>query len=146
VLASSDPAQAHSLVLADSLVGRFGRAVEPVLRPLGFDWRIGSALVGASAAKEVFVAQMGIIFGVGESADSASILRQRLGETYSVATALSMLVYLLVASPCVVTCAITRRETGSWKWAALQWGGLTLLGYVVALITYQSARLAGLGG
>lgn len=136
----------HSAVLSESLVGRFGRAAEPVVKPMGFDWKAASALVGATAAKEVFVAQMGIVFGVGESEDSAAKLREKLRASYSTASGLAMLVYLLVASPCLATVAITTRESGSWKWAALQWCGLTAVGYLLAVITYQLTSLIGLGG
>ncbi len=137
--AAASPEEAHTVVLANSLVGRVGRAIEPVIAPLGFDWRAGTALIGATAAKEVFVAQMGIVFGVGESADTLEELRGKMRANYSQASGIAMLLFALIASPCVATVAITRKESGSWKWALLQWGGLTAVGYMMALVAYQVA-------
>jgi ferrous iron transport protein B len=148
VAGARSPDEVHRIALEHSVVGRIGKAVEPALRPLGFDWRVGTALVGATAAKEVFVAQMGIVFGAGEAADTGAKLREALRANYSSLAGFAMLVYMLIASPCVATCAVTKRESGSWKWAALQWAGLTALGYLVALAIFQAGSLlrTGVGG
>jgi len=135
--------QANALVLSGSLVGRVGRAMEPAIRPIGFDWRVGTAFLGATAAKEIFISQMGIVFSVGESADTAAELRGKLAAEYSPASGFAMLLFTLIATPCVATVVVTRRESGSWKWALLQWGGLTLVGYLAALLFYQLAALFG---
>jgi ferrous iron transport protein B len=123
--------------LAYSVAGRIGHGLEPVLRPLGFDWRIGTALIGAFAAKEVFVAQMGIVFAVGAAGEGSEALRAQLQAHYTPLQAFCIMLFCLVSAPCVATIAVTRKESGSWKWAALQLGGLTVLAYVVTLLVYQ---------
>ncbi len=115
--------------------------MEPVLEPMGFDWRIGTAMVGALAAKEVFVAQLGIVFSVGEEGTSADDLRTRLNANYSPLTGLCIMLFTLIAAPCVATVAVMRREAGGWRWAALQFFGLTAMGWVVTTIVYQIGRL-----
>jgi len=119
-------------MLARSAAGRIGRTLEPMLKPLGFDWRIGTAFLGAFVAKEVFVAQTGIIFSMGE---------KELRKSYTPLTAFCIMLFALIATPCVATVAVTRRETGAWKWALLQFGGLTVLAYIVTLAVYQVGSL-----
>ncbi len=131
--------------LAYSAAGRIGRAIEPVLRPLGFDWKIGTALIGALAAKEAFVAQMGIVYAVGSAEASREALRQHLSQDYSPLTGFCIMLFCLVSMPCAATIAATRRESGGWGWALFQLGGLTALAYVLTLATYQLGRLSGLG-
>ncbi len=118
-----------------SFAGRIGRRMEPAIRPLGFDWRIGTALIGAFAAKEVFVAQMGIVFSIGE--DSVAALRERLRAEYTPLTAFSLLLFCLLSAPCMATVAVTRQEAGGWRWAAFQFVGLTAVAYLVSLTVYQ---------
>ncbi len=124
-----------------SVAGRIGGAMEPVIEPLGFDWRIGTALIGAFAAKEVFVAQMGIVYSLGETEEDSASLQETLRRDYSPLVGFSLMIFLLVATPCMATFAVTRRESGSWKWAALQFGGLTAIAYLLALAVYQIGRL-----
>lgn len=124
-----------------SIAGRIGSFLEPVLSPMGFDTRISTALIGAFAAKEVFVAQMGIVFSLGETDQGSQSLRDKLAEAYNPAIALSLMIFLLVATPCMATVAVTRRESGSWKWAMLQLFGLTLLAWIISTIVYQVGRL-----
>jgi len=131
--------------LAYSIAGRIGHVLEPVLRPMGFDWRIGTALIGAFAAKEVFVAQMGIVYSVGEADEGSEALRSRLRRNYSPLVAFCIMLFCLVSSPCVATVAVTKQESGSWKWAFLQFGGLTVLAYVLTAMVYQVGRIVGLG-
>ena len=120
-----------------SLAGRIGRAIQPVMAPLGFDWRINTAFLGAFAAKEVFVAQLGIIFSMGEVDESSAGLRQALTRHYSPLQGLSILVFALLATPCMATFAISRRESGRWAFAAAQWLGLTGMAYLLSLIIFQ---------
>ena len=127
--------------LRHSIAGHVGRGLEPVLAPLGFDWKMGSAMVGAFAAKEVFVAQMGIVYAMGETDQDSEPLRDILARDYSPLTGLSLMLFLLIATPCMATVAITRRESGSWKWAALQFGGLTAVAYVISLVVFQVGSL-----
>lgn len=131
--------------LAYSVVGRLGRLMEPVLSPMGFDWKIGTALVGAFAAKEVFVAQLGIVYSVSAADEDSDALRDRLRERYSTLQAFCIMLFCLISTPCMATLAVTKRETNSWKWALFQFCGLTLLGYVVTVAVYQLGSLAGIG-
>lgn len=162
-LTTSKTAQQAAQDLEYSIAGRVGKAMEPVFWPLGFDWRIDTALIGAFAAKEVFVAQLGIIFalgaveevtpaldvpknalathdggagGPGKALEASDQLRQEIGRAYPLSTGIPLMIFLLVATPCMATIAVTRRESGSWKWALLQFGGLTGLGYVLALLAH----------
>ena len=127
--------------LEQSLAGQVGRALEPVFAPLGFDWKIVTAMIGAFAAKEVFVAQMGIVYSIASSSEGTEGLRAQIAHDYSPLVGFSMMLFLLVATPCMATVAVTRRESGQWRWALLQLGGLTGLAYVLALVVYQLGRL-----
>jgi ferrous iron transport protein B len=127
--------------LRASVAGRLGQGLEPLLRPLGLDWKVGVAIVGAFAAKEVFVAQMGIVYAMGEADDKSETLRAAISRDYSPIAGFSLVLLLLIAAPCMATVAVTRRESGSWKWAILQAVGLTVIGYVVALGFHQIAQL-----
>ena len=131
--------------LAYTVAGRIGHGLEHVLRPLGFDWKIGTALVGAFAAKEVFVAQLGIVYAVGESDEQSDALRAQLHANYTPLVAFCIMLFCLVSMPCVATIAATRMESASWRWALLQLGGLTVLAYVITLVVYQAGRFVGLG-
>ncbi|OGV70594.1 MAG: ferrous iron transport protein B [Lentisphaerae bacterium RIFOXYB12_FULL_65_16] len=131
--------------LAYTIAGRIGHALEPVLAPLGFDWRIGTGLIGAFAAKEVFVAQMGIVFALGEAGQDSTALREKLRANYTPLQAFCIMLFCLVSAPCMATIAVTRRESNSWKWALFQLGGLTALAYVLTLIVFQVGCLLGLG-
>jgi ferrous iron transport protein B len=127
--------------LEHSVAGRVGHALQPVFAPLGFDWKIVTAMIGSFAAKEVFVSQMGIVYSIGDAHTAKDSLRQRLARNYSPLTALSVMLFLLVASPCMATVVVTKKESGRWRWAMLQLGGLTAIGYVLSLIVYQIGHL-----
>ncbi len=137
----ADPAALSAARAAEalefSLAGRIGQALQPAMAPLGFDWRINTAFLGAFAAKEVFVAQLGIIFAMGDPAQNSSGLRAALAGHYSPLQGLSILVFALLATPCMATFAITRRESGRWSLAAAQWLGLTGLAYLLSLAIFQ---------
>ncbi|MFN2351350.1 MAG: ferrous iron transport protein B [Kiritimatiellia bacterium] len=135
----------QSQALSYTIAGRIGHALEPVIRPLGFDWRIGTAMIGAFAAKEVFVAQLGIVHAVGEADEDSESLREKLKANYSPLVGFCIMLFMLVSMPCMATIAVTRRESGSWKWALFQLGGLTLLAYLVTLSVYQFGRFFGIG-
>ncbi len=124
-----------------SVAGRVGAALAVPLKPLGFDWKISTGLVGAFAAKEVFVAQMGIVYSLGRTDAGSKDLRGALARDYSPLAGLSLMLFLLIATPCMATMAITRRESGSWKWALLQFGGLTAVAYLVSLLVFQIGSL-----
>ena len=124
-----------------SIAGRLGVAMEPALQPMGLDWRVGTALIGAFAAKEVFVAQLGMVYSMAGATESSAGLQQAIRRDISPLAGVALILFLLIATPCMATLAITRKESGSWKWALLQWWGLTGLGYIVAVLVYQVGRL-----
>jgi ferrous iron transport protein B len=117
----------------DTVSGRVGYVLEPVMRHIGFDWHISSALVGAFAAKEVFVSQLAILAAV----DGEKPLRQFLQERYSPLQGYVLMIFCLMATPCVATFATVRKETQSWGWAFAQQGAMTLLAYCVCFVIYQ---------
>ena len=130
--------------LEHTAIGRMGKWMEPAIRPLGFDWRVGTALVGAFAAKEVFVAQMGIVFSLGSADEHADGLRQALRKNYTPLQGLAMMLFCLLSAPCLATIAVTKRETNSWGWALGMLLGMTAVAWVV---TFAVVRLgAWLGG
>jgi ferrous iron transport protein B len=143
-IASIDNEEAET-GLSHSVSGRVGHALEPFLKPMGFDWKIGTALIGAFAAKEVFVAQMGIVYSVGEADEESQPLREKLKEHYTPLIGFCIMLFCLISAPCMATIAVTKRESNSWKWALFQLGGLTLLAFVVTTIVYQAGMLLGLG-
>lgn len=124
-----------------TVTGRLGKALEPAMEPLGFDWRVTTALMGAIAAKEVFVSQMGVVFAVGQADEDSSTLREKLRENYTPLQGLAMMLFALISAPCVATIVATKKETESWKWAMIQLFGLTILAYIVTLIVYQVGML-----
>jgi ferrous iron transport protein B len=135
------PGEARTVELQHSVVGRIGRALAPAMEPLGFDWRISTSLVGAFAAKEVFVSQMGIMYSVGDAETGGEALRARLQADYTPLQGFCVMLFCLISMPCVATVAMTRHETGSWRWALLQLFGLTALAYVITLAVYQVGRI-----
>ena len=145
VLDGLSDVQAQAKELSYSVAGRIGHAMEPALKPMGFDWRIGTALIGAFAAKEVFVAQMGIVYAVGEADEESDALRGKLKENYSPLIAFCIMIFCLVSAPCVATIAVTKREANSWGWALFQLAGLTVLAYVLTVVIYQVGTLLGIG-
>jgi len=136
-LAGLNSEQARQKQLAYSAVGRLGKTIEPALTPLGFDWKIGTALIGATAAKEVFVSQLGIVYAVGSADESSQTLREKLQTNYTPLTGFCVMLFCLISAPCVATIVMTKKETNSWRWAIFQFAGLTALAYFVTLIVYQ---------
>ncbi len=131
--------------LAYSISGRLGRAMEPVFAPLGFDWRICTAFIGALAAKEVLVAQLGIVNALGEGDGGSPRLRRVLAERYPPLAGFCIMLFSLIAAPCMATVAVVRRESNSWRWPLLQFTGLTLLAYFLTMAVYQTGRALGWG-
>lgn len=137
-------AAAQAVQLESSYGGRLGRALEPAIEPIGFDWKIGVGLIGAFAAREVFISTLGIVHAVGADADEQSqSLRQALAGAYSPLTGLSLLVFFALAMQCMSTLAVVRRETGGWRWPAFLFGYMTALAWTASLIVYQGGRLLG---
>ena len=140
-LAGLDELQQQSVALQYSVAGHIGRAIEPALEPLGFDWKIGTALIGASLAKEVFVSQLSIIYSLGNSEEGVEALQGHLREDYTPLQGFCVMLFCLITAPCIATVAVTRRESGAWKWAAFQYFGLTALAYILTLVVYQTGQL-----
>ncbi|MCP4546965.1 MAG: ferrous iron transport protein B [bacterium] len=136
-----DSAALKAQKLEYSAAGRIGRAMETLTDPLGFDWRINTALLGALAAKEVFVAELGIIFSLEESEGESLRLREILRRNYTPLQGVSILIFCLLASPCMATFSITRRESGRWRYAFLQWFGMTALAWILSLLIFQIGSL-----
>ncbi len=128
-------------VFDNSIAGRIGYFLEPIMRPLGFNKKLATPMIGAIAAKEVFVAQLGIVYAVGEADEESSTLREKLQKEYSPLTAFCIMLFLLISMPCIATFAVVKRETNSWKWPLVQAFGLTGLAYVLTLIVYQVGKL-----
>lgn len=124
-----------------SIAGRIGNAMTVVFQPLGFDWKICSALIGAFAGKELFVSQLGILNSFGEAEDDAAPLREKLRSDYTPLQGFCIMLFCLISMPCIATVAVVRRETNSWKLMFFQIIGLTLLAYLVTLIVYQIGLL-----
>jgi ferrous iron transport protein B len=126
--------------IEQSLVARVGHVIEPAIRPLGFDWKIGVGLVSSMAAREVIIATLGTLYGV-DPASHAMDLQEALRHEITPAAAVALLVFFAFAMQCMSTMAVVRRETNSWKWPAAQFAYMTGLAYVAALIAYNVAKI-----
>jgi ferrous iron transport protein B len=116
----------------DSALGAIGQTIEPVIEPLGFDWRIGVGLVASLAAREVIVGTLGTIYGVENADDTSVELRDALKRDLTFSGAIALLVFFAFALQCTSTIAVMRRETAGWKWPILQWGYMLALAYAGA--------------
>ena len=138
--------------LRNSFAGRLGHTIEPVIRPLGFDWKIGVALIASFAAREVLVSTLSIIYNVGkdeneESETLISAIRDAKDDSgtpvWTPLTALTLMVFFVLAMQCMSTVAIVRRETNSWSWTLFMVSYMTGTAYIAALLTYQGGRMLG---
>jgi ferrous iron transport protein B len=127
-----------------SFAGMIGHTVEPVIKPLGFNWKIGIGLISSLAAREVIVSTLGTIYGVQDSTEESVGLRQRLQSELTPGGAVALLIFFAFAMQCMSTIAVVRRETGGWKWPAVQFAYMTALAYVCALITNEVVRSGAL--
>ena len=142
--------------LENSVMGTIGRAIEPVFRPLGFDWKISTAVLGALAAKEVFVSQMGIVYSLGDEVDAeaeidaetgksedegANSLRQRIRSQYSTLTGICLIIFMLLTSPCIASLAVAKRESNSWKFALAQFFGMFAIAWILAALVNLIGKL-----
>jgi ferrous iron transport protein B len=127
-----------------SFAGMIGHTVEPVIKPLGFNWKIGIGLISSLAAREVIVSTLGTIYGVQDSTEESVGLRERLQSELTPGGAVALLIFFAFAMQCMSTIAVVRRETGGWKWPAVQFAYMTLLAYVCALITNEVVRSGAL--
>ncbi|MGB8222637.1 MAG: ferrous iron transport protein B [Polyangiales bacterium] len=139
--------------LANSFAGRFGHAIEPALRPIGFDWQIGVGIVGAFAAREVFISTLGVVFGIGEADEETKPLRQALRDArhadgapvMTPLSGVSLMVFFLLACQCMSTIAVVKRESGSWKWPLFLFTYMTVLAYAASFVVYQGGQFLGFG-
>jgi len=145
--------------LEHSALGRIGHAIEPAVRPLGYDWKIGVSIAASFAAREVFVSTMGTIYGVGDADEESAALRERLRAerdprsgrpVYTPLVAVGLMVFYVYALMCMSTVAVTVREAGGgrvgWGWAGLQFAYMLALAYGAAWVVYRVGLLIGFGG
>ena len=130
--------------LENSYIGIAGKAIEPAIKPLGYDWKIGIALITSFAAREVFVSTLATIYSV-EDNENTNTIKERMGaeinqdtgkKRFNFPVGMSLLVFYAFAMQCVSTLAIVKRETNSWKWPLLQLFGMTALAYLASFITF----------
>jgi ferrous iron transport protein B len=148
---ASGPTDAHPSAIEQSYGGRLGKALEPALRPLGFDWKIGVGLIGAFAAREVFVSTLGLVYGIGDAKDDDAPLREKIraerradgAHAYTPLMGLSLMVFFALSCQCMSTLSVVYRETKSFRWPLFMFTYMTTLAYVVSLLVYQSGRLLG---
>ena len=146
-----EAAENPSEQLRHSFLGRAGQLVEPAVRPLGWDWKIGCAAIASFPAREVVIATLGVIYNLGEDEDEQSeTLRETLRSAtwegtdkrvFNVPVALSIMVFFALCAQCSSTLAVIKRETNSWRWPAFTFAYMTGLAYVAAFLTYQIGSL-----
>lgn len=135
-----------SVKLEKSYIGIMGKTIEPIVTPLGYDWKIGIGLIASFAAREVFVGTLATIYSVESDDEDTSTIKQKMasevnavtgGKRFNFPTGISLLLFYAFAMQCMATLAIVKRETKSWKWPMIQLVGMGLLAYVSALLSYQ---------
>ena len=136
--------QAAAVQLEQSWLGRAGKFVEPAFEPLGWDWRVSSAVIAGFPAREVVVAVMGTIYAVGDEADESTLSARLKSATwpdgrlvFTLPMVLGLLIFYACCLQCAATLAVIRRETGGWRWPAFAWIYMTSIGYFGALLVYQ---------
>jgi ferrous iron transport protein B len=136
-------AQKQAELLEVSYAGYLGKAIEPIIRPLGFDWKIGIGLIASFAAREVFVGTMAALYAATDQEEDPITLKERMRQeifqdsgkpVYSLATGLALIIFYAFAMQCMSTLAITKRETGSWKWPGIMLAYLTVMAWVGAWV------------
>ncbi|MDT5261909.1 MAG: ferrous iron transport protein, partial [Acidobacteriota bacterium] len=147
-------AGAESEQLRQSYAGRLGHVIEPLIAPLGFDWKMGIGLIASFAARETIVSTLSIVYNVGKDseADSPSLIeavrnakRPDGSPAWTPLVAVSMMVFFVLACQCMSTVAVVRRETNSWRWPLFMVAYMLVLAYAASFVTYQGGRLLGLG-
>ncbi len=150
--AQGDDRSLRRLQLENSYAGMLGRTIEPAIAPLGFDWKIGVAIIASFAAREVLVSTLSIIYNVGEdhTEESPTLIKAiRDAKTaggkpvWTPLTALSLMVFFVLAMQCMSTLAIARRETNSWAWVIFMFSYMTVIAYVASFVTYQGGKYLG---
>jgi len=135
-----------SYKLENSYIGYMGKAIEPAIKPMGYDWKIGIALISSFAAREVFVGALATIYNVDSDSEDVSTIKQRMAaeinpetgeKRFNFPTGISLLLFYAFAMQCVGTLAIVKRETNSWKWPILQLVGMGILAYISAFLAFN---------
>jgi ferrous iron transport protein B len=138
--------------LQKSFGGRIGHAMEPAIAPLGFDWEIGVGILGAFAAREVFVSTMAVVYGLDEGEDQTSpTLRERVraqrwpdgSKVFTPLACFSLMAFFALACQCMSTLAVVKRETRTWRWPAFLFAYMTVLAWIASFAIYQGGRLLG---
>ena len=132
-------------LLENSYAGRMGKAIEPVITPLGYDWKIGIALITSFAAREVFVGTMATLYSVGDEDEGSLLLKEKMKAAvkpdgtpvFNLASGLSLMIFYVFAMQCMSTLAVVKRETKSWKWPVIQVIYMTGLAYLMSWVVYQ---------
>jgi ferrous iron transport protein B len=141
-----------AIQIENSFAGRAGRIIEPVIKPLGFDWKIGVGLISSFAARETIISTLSIVYNVGGSSEdkSASLIetlrnakRSDGSPIWTPLTGVSLMIFFLLACQCMSTVAIVRRETNSWRWPLFMVGYMMVLAYIASFVTFQGGRLLG---
>jgi ferrous iron transport protein B len=135
----------HAARLENSYAGILGKSIEPAISPLGYDWKIGIALITSFAAREVFVGTMATLYSVGDQDDNDLRLRDKMKAAkkedgtpvYTLASGVSLMIFYVFAMQCMSTLAVVKRETKTWKWPIIQLIYMTGLAYIMSLIVYQ---------
>ena len=138
--------------LRNSYGGKLGKALEPAISPLGFDWKLGVGLIGAFAAREVFVSTMGLVYGIGDADEQSQPLRDKIHAerradgtpVYTPLMGLSLLIFFALSCQCMSTLAVVKRETRSWRWPLFLFAYMTTLAWVCSFVVYQGGKLLGL--
>lgn len=150
--AEEDGAARRARQLEHSYAGRVGHAIEPALEPLGFDWKIGVGIIGAFAAREVFISTMGLVYGIGEvDDDDPQSLRDKIRSekrddgtpAYTPLAGLSLMIFFALACQCMSTLAVVKRETRGYRWPAFLFAYMTGIAYLASLLVFQLGRAMG---
>ena len=148
---ASNAPDAASVQVQNSFAGRAGRMIEPAIKPLGFDWKIGVGLISSFAARETIISTLSIVYNVGDDSENKTSLVDAMRNAkrpdgslvWTPLVGLSVMIFFLLACQCMSTVAIVRRETNSWRWPIFMVSYMLVLAYVASLITYQGGRLLG---
>ena len=136
----------EAIKLENSYIGIMGKSIEPAIKPLGYDWKVGIALITSFAAREVFVSTLATIYSVEADDENTTTIKEKMrseinpdtgNQRFNFSSGMSLLIFYAFAMQCMATLAIVKKETKTWKWPLIQLFGMTGLAYVFSLIVYQ---------